>query len=48
MNAGDQPPDVDDLARSMMQLLGVHEHDEPHERRRQRAHIVVQGADFAG
>lgn len=30
MNAGDQPPDVDDLARSMMELLGVHEHDEPH------------------
>ena len=30
MNAGDQPPDVDDLARSMMELLGVHEQDEPH------------------
>ena len=30
MSAGDQPPDVDDLARSMMELLGVHEHDEPH------------------
>ncbi|WP_167097380.1 hypothetical protein [Mycobacterium sp. DL592] len=30
MTAGDQPPDVDDLARSMMELLGVHEHDEPH------------------
>lgn len=27
----EEPPDVDDLARSMLQLLGVHEHDEPHE-----------------
>jgi hypothetical protein len=31
MNAEDRTPDVDDLARSMLQLLGVHEHDEPHE-----------------
>jgi hypothetical protein len=27
----EEPPDVDDLARSMLELLGVHEHDEPHE-----------------
>jgi hypothetical protein len=32
MNPGDQTPDVDDLARSMLELLGVHDHDEPHER----------------
>ncbi|BBZ77916.1 hypothetical protein MANY_32530 [Mycolicibacterium anyangense] len=30
MTVGDQPPDVDDLARSMMELLGVHDHDEPY------------------
>ena len=27
----EEPLDVDDLARSMLHLLGVHEHDEPHE-----------------
>jgi hypothetical protein len=31
MTPGDPTPDVDDLARSMLELLGVHEHDEPHE-----------------
>jgi hypothetical protein len=25
----EEPPDVDDLARSMLHMLGVHEHDEP-------------------
>jgi hypothetical protein len=30
MSPEDQPPDFDDLARSMLHLLGVHEHDEPH------------------
>ena len=27
----EEQPDVDDLARSMLELLGVHEHDESHE-----------------
>jgi hypothetical protein len=31
MTPEDPPPDVDDLARSMLELLGVHDHDEPHE-----------------
>ncbi|AQT81801.1 hypothetical protein B1R94_24940 [Mycolicibacterium litorale] len=31
MSAADRTPDVDDLARSMLELLGVHDHDEPHE-----------------
>ncbi|MBB3749428.1 hypothetical protein FHT44_001889 [Mycolicibacterium sp. BK634] len=31
MTPEDPPPDVDDLARSMLELLGVHEHDESHE-----------------
>ena len=31
MTPEDPPPDVDDLARSMLELLGVHEHEEQHE-----------------
>lgn len=31
MSSADRTPDVDDLARSMLELLGVHDHDEAHE-----------------
>ena len=43
----EEPPDVDDLARSMLQLLGVHEHDEPHERDDSAPGSWSKAPDFA-
>ncbi len=47
MTPEDPPPDVDDLARSMLELLGVHEHDEPPRAQRRCVRIMVKAPGFA-
>ena len=47
MTPEDPPPDVDDLARSMLELLGVHEHDEQHEHGDEASGSWSKASNFA-
>ena len=48
MTAGDEAPDVDDLARSMLMLHGGHDHDEAHGHDDSDITSWSKAPDFAG